>query len=85
MWSTSIRFFPSGCRVPDRSVSPLARFGNNQPLDAAALQEARRIARRRVVVKHPKHECLPDGLESDVIETVTTDKSRVQYDIFAPF
>lgn len=68
-------------RLPgsENSVSPLALFGNPAPLDAAAVQEARRVARRRVVVKHPRHVPLPEELRSAVSQTLTGRKSRVVY------
>lgn len=66
------------------SISPLAHFGNPAPLAVGSVQEARRVARRRVVVKHPKHQPLPEELASCVAETVTTRKNRIQYDIFTP-
>jgi len=46
----------------ENSVSPLAHFGDPTPLQTFAVQEARRIARRRVVIKHPKYEPLPPEL-----------------------
>ncbi len=66
------------------SVSPLAHFGNPAPLHVPSVQEARRVARRRVVVKRPKSEPLPEELVPGVAETVTTRKNRIQYDIFIP-
>lgn len=76
-----------GERLPgsEHSVSPLAHFGNPAPLDLDALREARRVARRRVVVKHPKHEALPPELASEVAKVITTRKNRLQYDVLPAF
>ena len=70
-------------RLPgaERTLDPLAHFGNPAPLDAAAVQEARRVARRRVVVKHPKYEPLPSELGQDVSRVVTARNSRLAYSI----
>lgn len=77
-------FFGDRLAGSENSVSPLFRFGNPAPLAAAAVHRARQIARRRVVIKRPKHEELPDDLAADVSATVTTRKNRVQYDILQP-
>lgn len=68
-------------RLPrsENSVTPLAAFGNPAPLDIDAVQQARRVARHRVVIKHPRHVPLPEELEADVSETLTGRKSRVVY------
>jgi 16S rRNA (guanine1516-N2)-methyltransferase len=73
-----------GERLPgsEHSVSPLFHFGDHAPLDADSLREARRVARRRVVVKHPRHEPLPTEIALETDSVVTTRKNRVQYDIF---
>jgi 16S rRNA (guanine1516-N2)-methyltransferase len=73
-----------GERLPgsEHSVSPLFHFGDHAPLDAGSLLEARRVARRRVVVKHPRQEPLPSEIASETDSVVTTRKNRVQYDIF---
>ena len=55
-------FFAERLAGSENSVSPLAHFGDPMPLDTAAVQEARRVARRRVVIKHPKYEPLPPEL-----------------------
>lgn len=77
-------FFGERLSGSENSVSPLFHFGNPTPLDAGSVRRARQIARRRVVIKHPKHENLPDGLAAEVSTTVTTRKNRVQYDVLLP-
>ncbi|MEO7718137.1 MAG: class I SAM-dependent methyltransferase [Capsulimonas sp.] len=74
-------FFDERLPGSENSVSPLALFGNSEPLDPASIHEARRVARRRVVIKHPRHEPLPPEIESLVMESVTGRKSRVVYKI----
>lgn len=77
-------FFGERLSGSENSVSPLFHFGNPAPLDASSVRLARRVARRRVVIKRPKHEALPDGLGADVSATVTARKNRVQYDVLMP-
>jgi hypothetical protein len=78
-------FFEERLPGAENSVSPLARFGDPAPLDEQSLGEARRVARCRVVIKHPKQERLPAGIAAAVVSTVTTRKNRLQYDILPPF
>ena len=77
-------FFDERLPGSENSVSPLALFGNTEPLDSASIHEARRVARRRVVIKHPRHDALASEIESLVSESVTGRKSRVVYDILPP-
>ncbi len=72
-------FFDKRLTGSEASVSPLFVFGNPAPLDAAAVQEACRVARRRVVIKHPRHEPLPAEVSARVTETVGSRKSRLVY------
>ena len=72
-------FFEHRLSGSELSVSPLFVFGNPAPLDAATVDEARRVARRRVVIKHPRDEPLPDSIAEWVTETVAGRKSRVIY------
>ncbi|MBV9848335.1 MAG: class I SAM-dependent methyltransferase [Armatimonadetes bacterium] len=74
-------FFPERLPGAENSVSPLAHFGNPAPLDAASVGEARRVARRRVVVKHPRHEPLPSELAGDVSDIITARHSRLAYSV----
>ncbi|BDI31851.1 hypothetical protein CCAX7_39020 [Capsulimonas corticalis] len=77
-------FFDERLPGSENSVSPLALFGNTEPLDTASIHEARRVARRRVVIKHPRRDALPPEIESLVEESVTGRKSRVVYKILPP-
>jgi len=74
-------FFPERLSGSEASVSPLFVFGNPAPLDAQAVLEARRVARRRVVIKHPRHVPLPPPLPGLVTEAVGSRKSRVVYSV----
>ena len=74
-------FFEHRLTGSEVSVSPLFVFGNPAPLDAATVAEARRVARRRVVIKHPRDEPLPEPISAWVTETVASRKSRVVYSV----
>lgn len=74
-------FFAHRLRGSEMSVSPLFVFGNPAPLDTAAVDAARRAARRRVVIKHPYDEPLPAPVCEWVTETVSGRKSRVVYSV----
>ena len=74
-------FFEHRLSGSEVSVSPLFVFGNPAPLDAATVDQARRVARRRVVIKHPRDEPLPAPIEEWVTDTVASRKSRVVYSV----
>ena len=74
-------FFAERLPGAEHSVSPLFHFGDPAPLDAASVTEARRVARRRVVVKHTKYEPLPPALARDVSLTVAARHSRLVYSV----
>ncbi|MDQ2798294.1 MAG: hypothetical protein M3Y13_01455, partial [Armatimonadota bacterium] len=74
-------FFEKRLTGSEASVSPLFVFGNPSPLDPAAVQDAVSVARRRVVIKHPRHEPLPAEVSALVKETVGSQKSRLVYSI----
>jgi 16S rRNA (guanine1516-N2)-methyltransferase len=74
-------FFEDRLSGSENSVSPLFLFGNTTPLDADAVQLARAVARRRVVIKHPKQEELPPSVEEMVTSVVTTRKNRIAYSV----
>lgn len=77
-------FFEHRLSGSEVSVSPLFVFGNPAPLDAATVEQARRVARRRVVIKHPHDEPLPPSIAEWVTETVASRKSRVVYRVISP-
>ena len=77
-------FFPERLPGSEASVSPLFVFGNPAPLDAGAVHQACRVARRHVVIKHPRGEPLPPEVASRVTETVGSRKSRLIYSVLAP-
>ncbi len=72
-------FFDKRLTGSEASVSPLFVFGNPAPLDPDAVREACRVARRRVVIKHPRHEPLPESISALVTETISSRKSRLVY------
>ena len=74
-------FFEHRLSGSEVSVSPLFVFGNPAPLDAAAVDHARRVARRRVVIKHPRDEPLPEQVQAWVTEVVAGRKSRLVYSV----
>ncbi len=74
-------FFPERLPGSEASMSPLFVFGNPAPLDTAAVWEAQRVARRRVVIKHPRHAPLPPEMAVLVSETVGSPKSRLVYSV----
>jgi len=77
-------FFGERLTGSEQSVSPLALFGDTRPLDFASLTDARRVARRRVVLKTPKADPLPSLFADAVSDIVMTRKSRVAFYLFAP-
>lgn len=77
-------FFGERLAGSEQSVSPLALFGDTRPLEFATLQDARRAARKRVVLKTPKADPLPLDFAAAVCGTVMTRKSRVAFYLFAP-
>jgi 16S rRNA (guanine1516-N2)-methyltransferase len=77
-------FFEKRLSGSEDSVSPLFVFGNPAPLDAAAVREACRATRRRVVIKHPRHEPLPGEIAALLTKTVGSRKSRLIYSIIEP-
>jgi len=77
-------FFGERLTGSEQSVSPLALFGDTRPLALATLAQARRVARKRVVLKAPKADPLPPGFADAVFSAVVTRKSRVCFCLFAP-
>lgn len=76
-------FFEHRLSGSEVSVSPLFVFGNPAPLDAGTVEEAQRAARRRVVIKHPRDEPLPEAVRERVTEVVAGRKSRIVYSVLA--
>ena len=74
-------FFEHRLSGSEVSVSPLFVFGNPAPLDPEAVREARRVARRRVVIKHPRDEPLPEMVREWVTDVAASRKSRVVYSV----
>ncbi|HEY3331410.1 MAG TPA: class I SAM-dependent methyltransferase [Capsulimonadaceae bacterium] len=75
-------FFDERISGSEHSVSPLARFGNPRPLDDNAVLRARRVARRRVVVKHPRYTELPESLVAVREAVIVGRKAQTAYSVF---
>ena len=83
-----VYFDPFFDRPLDRStnsIAPLAAFGNRAPLDTKSVIEARRVARRIVVVKHTKWHRLPAEIESQVSDKICGRRSTVAYSVLPGF
>ncbi len=76
-------FFEHRLSGSEMSVSPLFVFGNPAPLDARTVEYACRVARRRVVIKHPRDEPLPEPVRERVTEVAANRKSRIVYSVLA--
>jgi len=72
-------FFSERLSGSEASVNPLFIFGNPAPLSLEAVSEARRVARRRVVIKHPSHFTFPHPLSEWVTHTIGSRHSRLVY------
>lgn len=77
-------FFGERLRGSEQSVSPLALFGDTRALPPAAITQAQRVARKRVVLKAPKADPLPPAIAALVSESFITRKSRVCFYLFSP-
>jgi len=77
-------FFDERIDGSEHSVNPLARFGNNRPLDAAAVLRAREVARRRVILKHPRNATLPPELAALFPRVIASRKGPTAYSLFEP-
>ncbi len=74
-------FFDERLSGSEASVSPLFVFGNPAPISPDAVAQARRIARQRVVIKHPGHIALPGPLPEWITQTIGGRKSRIIYSV----
>lgn len=74
-------FFDDRLPGSENSVSPLAVFGDRSPLCEQAVLDARRVARRRVVIKAPRTADLPAAVAAVVTKSISGRKSRVAYHI----
>ena len=74
-------FFDERLSGSEASVTPLFVFGNSAPLSSDAVENARRVARRCVVIKHPIHIDLPGSIPQWVTKTHGGRKSRIVYSV----
>ncbi len=77
-------FFESRVEGSAININPLLRFGNPHPLDTESVIKAFEITTRRVVVKHPLSEELPQSLTDRRSKIVKGKRSPVRYSIFEP-
>lgn len=77
-------FFGEHLEGSKHSIGPLARFGDGRPLDTASVLAARRVARRRVLVKHPRNVDLPDELIAVRASLILSRKALTAYSVFEP-
>ena len=77
-------FFDAPLEGTQHAVTPLAHFGDKRPLDVDAVLRARLIARRRVIVKHPRFAQLPGDLVSMRMRLVESRKGQTAYSVFDP-
>lgn len=77
-------FFGEPVSGSEHTILPLARFGNQSPLDARSLLEARRVARRIVMVKQSRNADLSAiaGAEGHI---AGARRGHVAYLILPPF
>ncbi|MDR3710286.1 MAG: class I SAM-dependent methyltransferase [Capsulimonadaceae bacterium] len=75
-------FFDERLEGSEHTVGPLARFGDQRPLDPASVLLARQIATRRVVVKHPSHVELPAELVAVRTKEMSARKGQTAYSVF---
>jgi 16S rRNA G966 N2-methylase RsmD len=78
-------FFEEMLQGATTTVGSLAAFGNPAPLDIRSIIEARRVAKRSVIIKHPKWQILPQEILSEVKEEVSGRKSSVTFAVIPPF
>jgi 16S rRNA (guanine1516-N2)-methyltransferase len=78
-------FFDEPLERSANSVAPLAAFGNRAPLDVHSVTEARRVARRIVIIKHLKWRRLADEIASQVTTEICGRRSTVAYSIINGF
>ncbi len=78
-------FFEETLAGSATTVDSLAAFGNRAPLDIRAIMDARRIARRSVIVKHPKWMALPKDISCQVKDEVCGRKSSITFAVIPPF
>ena len=78
-------FFDQALERSESAIAPLASFGNRAPLDIGSVSEARRVARRIVVIKHKKWHKLPDTIRDQTDRVVSGRRSTVAYTIMKGF
>jgi 16S rRNA (guanine1516-N2)-methyltransferase len=64
---------------PNENLGSLRAFGDHAPLLPETLEEARRVARKRIVVKSDRYSSLLDTLE--IPERVTSRQSKLVYGV----
>ena len=78
-------FFPDPLRGSEHNINPLAHFGDLAPLDIPPVIEARRVARRRVVIKHPRNYELSEEIAGARSGVVSARRGGIAYTILPAF
>jgi hypothetical protein len=78
-------FFKETLEGAGHTVGCLAAFGNRASLDIRSVIEARRVARRAVIIKHPKWHPLPQEIRPDVKEEVAGRRSTITFAVIPPY
>jgi hypothetical protein len=78
-------FFPETLEKSTVTVGALSAFGNRAPLDYRSVIEARRVAKRRVIIKHPKSFDLPPEVIAHTSDIISGRKSPVAYAVLPGF
>jgi hypothetical protein len=77
-------FFGEPVSGSEHTILPLARFGNRSPLDSRSVMEARRVARRRVLIKQPRNMDLSE-IAGDEGTLIGARRGHVSYLALPPF
>ncbi len=77
-------FFIQPLTGSEHNIGPLAHFGNRDAVDPESLKHARRVARRRVLIKHARFVPLDVDLANGRSHVVTSNKGSVAYSVYDP-
>jgi len=78
-------FFDETLEGSTVTIGALAKFGNRAPLDPRSITEARRVAKRAVILKHPKVIDLPSEISDVIGSYVAGKRSPVAFAVIPPF
>jgi len=75
-------FFHERIDGSEINIDPLMTFGNSAPLDVDSVVKAIDLAKKRVVVKHPRNHALPGNLESLRSDIIFRRHGPIAYSVF---